>query len=172
MFKYRALGGRKIMYSVGIAYLLWLVSGFGMLGFHRFYLGKIPTGILWMCTGGLCGIGALFDFFTLSSQVRDANLRQTMGQVDEIYRGYRHNTTGYHTGDTIEQSILKVARINKGILTPADLALTGNISLDDAKKALDAMVSKGFAEIQVRKTGSLVYVIPDMRDTDAPLEEF
>ncbi|MDR1107200.1 MAG: NINE protein, partial [Treponema sp.] len=31
------------MYSVGIAYLLWFLSGFGALGFHRYYLGKIPT---------------------------------------------------------------------------------------------------------------------------------
>jgi hypothetical protein len=61
------------MYSLGIAYLLWLVSGFGALGLHRFYLGKIFTGILWMCTGGLLGIGCLYDLFTLPFQVREAN---------------------------------------------------------------------------------------------------
>jgi hypothetical protein len=61
------------MYSLGIAYLLWFVSGFGALGLHRFYLGKILTGILWMCTGGLAGIGALYDLFTLPYQIREAN---------------------------------------------------------------------------------------------------
>jgi len=62
------------MYSVGIAYLLWLISGFGALGFHRFYLGKIFTGLLWMFTGGLGTIGSIYDFITLPGQVREANI--------------------------------------------------------------------------------------------------
>ena len=61
------------MYSTGIAYLLWWLSGFGALGFHRFYLGKIGTGLLWMFTGGLLGIGSIYDLITLPSQVKHAN---------------------------------------------------------------------------------------------------
>lgn len=37
----------------------------GCLGIHRFYEGKIGTGILWLLTGGLCGIGAIVDFIIL-----------------------------------------------------------------------------------------------------------
>ena len=33
----------------------------GYLGLHRFYEGKIWTGILWLCTGGLCGVGVVVD---------------------------------------------------------------------------------------------------------------
>jgi TM2 domain-containing membrane protein YozV len=57
------------MRSIGIAYFLWLVSIFGWLGFHRFYIGKIGTGFLWIITGGAFGIGALVDLFTLRGQV-------------------------------------------------------------------------------------------------------
>jgi TM2 domain-containing membrane protein YozV len=64
------------MYSVGIAYLLWLISGFGALGFHRFYLGKIFTGLLWFFTGGLGMIGAIYDLITLPAQVMEANMRR------------------------------------------------------------------------------------------------
>ena len=33
----------------------------GTLGVHRFYEGKIGTGILWLCTLGLGGIGWIVD---------------------------------------------------------------------------------------------------------------
>ena len=37
----------------------------GYLGAHKFYEGKIGMGILYLFTVGLCGIGALIDFFVL-----------------------------------------------------------------------------------------------------------
>lgn len=60
--------------SVRTAYILWIFSFFGMLGFHRFYIGKYGTGFLWMFTGGVLGVGAFTDLFTLSSQVKKNNL--------------------------------------------------------------------------------------------------
>jgi TM2 domain-containing membrane protein YozV len=52
----------------------WILLTFlGLLGIHRFYMGKILTGILWLFTGGLFGIGWLYDFCTLNSQVNERN---------------------------------------------------------------------------------------------------
>lgn len=167
------------MYSIGIAYLLWLVSGCGALGFHRFYLGKIPTGILWMCTGGLGMIGAIYDFFTLPGQVREANIRNALfNQVTSNHGSvpwrYVHNgdASVVKEKESVERVILKMAKENKGILTASEVALGANISIDEAKKVLDALVSKGFAEIRVRKSGTLVYTLPELMDTDSPLEGF
>ena len=43
-----------------IALLLCFFLGY--LGAHRFYEGKIGTGILWLISGGLFGIGWFLDF--------------------------------------------------------------------------------------------------------------
>jgi hypothetical protein len=45
--------------SMLVAYILWFF--FGPLGIHRFYLNRTVTGVLYLCTGGLCGIGWLID---------------------------------------------------------------------------------------------------------------
>lgn len=64
----RFVAGRKD-YSVA-----WLLLAFlGLLGFHRFYLGKWITGLLYLLTGGLFLIGWLYDLFTLNSQVDELN---------------------------------------------------------------------------------------------------
>ncbi len=69
------------MRSKGIAYLLWFVGFFGCLGLHRFYLGKVGTGILWLLTGGVLGVGALIDLFTLSSQVDQFNTQEELKTI-------------------------------------------------------------------------------------------
>lgn len=59
------------MKSKLIAYLLWLF--FGVFGVHKFYLGKIWMGLIYLCTGGVFGIGLLIDLFTLGGQVDTYN---------------------------------------------------------------------------------------------------
>jgi len=62
-----------------VGYALWLV---GFTGSHRFYYGKPLTGTLWLCTGGLLGIGWLVDLFLIPSMERSADRRYVAGRVD------------------------------------------------------------------------------------------
>ena len=55
--------------------LAWILLTFlGLFGIHRFYLGKWGTGILYLVTLGLFGIGLIYDFWTLNSQISELNL--------------------------------------------------------------------------------------------------
>ena len=57
--------------------LAWVLFVFlGWFGVHRFYQAKIFTGLAFFLTGGLFGIGMIYDAFTLNEQVSESNLRQ------------------------------------------------------------------------------------------------
>jgi len=44
--------------------LCWFL---GVFGIHRFYVGRIGTGILWLFTFGLAGIGSLVDLILIAA---------------------------------------------------------------------------------------------------------
>ena len=63
-----------------VAYLLsWFLGGFGA---HRFYLGKIGSGLGMLFTLGGCGIWSLIDFICLSfNNFTDAENRPLEGYI-------------------------------------------------------------------------------------------
>jgi hypothetical protein len=138
------------MFHVGIAYLLWLFGGFGALGLHRFYLRKIPTGVLWLCTGGMFFLGALYDFFTLGRQVADLNLREAALATPA-------SVTVKREKEPLERAILRLAQANAGRVTAVQVAAASDWSIEQAQKHLDTMARQRVCEIRVAKSGTVVY---------------
>ena len=52
----------------------WVLLTFlGLLGVHRMYMGKWITGIIYLLTGALLGVGYIYDYWTLNSQINELN---------------------------------------------------------------------------------------------------
>jgi len=152
-----------LRYSLAVAYALWAISGCGALGLHRFYLGKTGSGFLWLFTGGLAGIGCVYDLFTMPRQVRESNLRYdaeaalALGTAAMSDRYGQAAGLSYRRAETPEKTILRVARQNGGPVTPGEVAIESDISVDEARKELDKLAKSGMAEIRVRSSGVIVY---------------
>jgi TM2 domain-containing membrane protein YozV len=52
----------------------WILLTFlGLFGVHRMYMGKWLTGILYLASGGLFGVGYIYDYWTLNDQLSELN---------------------------------------------------------------------------------------------------
>jgi TM2 domain-containing membrane protein YozV len=59
----------KIDYNVA-----WILLTFlGLLGIHRMYMGKWLSGILYLFTLGIFGMGYIYDYWTINDQISVIN---------------------------------------------------------------------------------------------------
>jgi TM2 domain-containing membrane protein YozV len=174
------------MKSSGIAYLLWCIGLFGGCGIHRFYLGKHGTGLLYLLTFGFFGIGQLIDLFRIPGMVERENLKWQLKHGSTVNINIQgstgsqvsleppaqvrsHRMRQYTTPPpeppedrekSLERTILQLARKFHGQLTPLELAANSDLSLDDADQALENIVRKGYATMNVTDEGNIIYEFP------------
>jgi len=59
----------RINYNVA-----WILLTFlGIFGIHRFYIGKWISGIVYLFTAGIFGIGYIYDYWTINDQITVIN---------------------------------------------------------------------------------------------------
>ncbi|KEF43292.1 MAG: hypothetical protein ER33_00680 [Cyanobium sp. CACIAM 14] len=66
---------------MALSYLFWCACFVGVCGLQRFYNRKPASGMLWLLTFGLCGIGQLLDLVLVPEMVRQANQAQLLEQA-------------------------------------------------------------------------------------------
>ena len=144
--------------SVGIAYILWAVTLLGVAGLHRFYTGRLGTGLLWLFTFGLCGVGSLVDLFLIPEQVRSFNDQvQLFNKLDRI--------SDHQPSMVLEQSlgqrILALAR-QRGVrgFTVNDAVLELKHSPEKIYTELESLMKKDCLQVGNDMEGRVIYREP------------
>ena len=142
--------------SLVVAYVLWLL--WGMFGVHKFYLGRPVLGFVYLLTGGLLGLGWLYDLFTLPWQVRAYHLRR-MGEA--ALRG-RPGDAASGAG-TVTQRLLRAAESHGGYLSVTDGVLATGLPFAKVEAALRGMVASGYVDVRNHPDSGVVqYVFPEL----------
>jgi hypothetical protein len=142
------------MKSKGVAYLLWFFLG--IFGAHKFYVGKIGMGIVYLLTMGLFGIGWIIDLFTLGNQVDMYNaLHGGRGQMQSQHQTVIVNVPGNSAPQSsvptptakpnIEKAIMKLAQENP-LLTFKEIVNKTEFEFDEIESAMKKLVARGIAK--------------------------
>lgn len=151
-------------YREGISYGLWCAWLLGLGGLHRIYLGKYGTGILWLLTFGLFGIGQLVDLIRMRKLVADANIRE--GYVLHPRAAHqllmRREPAGGTPPGKVEKPLrlrlLEAAMVRGGALSVTEGVAATGAGFEDVEQTLRGLVEAGYVDVDNRPgTGVVVY---------------
>ena len=144
--------------SKGVAYLLWFFLG--ALGAHKFYIGKVGMGVVYLLTGGLFFIGVLVDLFTLGNQVDVVNALNNARAGNNMQNIVVNVANGASPSGPMktsaEKQILQLAQDNPQ-LSLRDIVSNTELEVDEAETALQRMADKGLIKEMVDPSGKKIY---------------
>ena len=153
----------------GIAYMLWAGCFFGVAGLQRLYAGKIGTGLLYLFTFGLLGVGQLVDLFLIPGMIQDANNRLALQGVDVALLGVggARALTGKRIPRTTEEfqvALVAAALKNGGRLTASEAVMETGRGFKEVKRQLDEMVVNGYIDMDSDDDGQEYYKFPGLAE--------
>ena len=150
------------------AYILWALGAVGLCGLQRMYAGKIGTGIIYLCTFGLLGIGQIVDAFLIPGMIEDANNRLALEGVDSAMLG-RGGAVGLiggkrlpRTTEEFQVALVQAAEKNHGKLTIPEAVKETGRGFGEVKKHLDQMAVNGYIELDSDELGNEYYHFPGL----------
>ncbi|NJN86445.1 MAG: TM2 domain-containing protein [Leptolyngbyaceae cyanobacterium SL_7_1] len=152
---------------IWMSYLLWLFGFTGLAGLHRLYNGKIGTGLLWLFTGGLLGVGQVIDLFLVPDMAEEQRVRLLRRAGAASYgvgtQPIATQTVPQFTQQQGMLKLLKAAQRNKGKLTVTQAVLATELSFVEVETLLREMMKLGYVSIENDPhTGVIVYYFVEL----------
>lgn len=151
--------------KVSSAYFLWLGGFIFLNGLHRIYNGKIATGLLWLCTGGLFGVGQIIDLVLIPNMVDEHNtkLRARLGVSEVGVPLYQPVVATSFVSPKQMRSqlmlkLLKAAENRGGMLSVTQAVMETGASFSEVEATLNEMLKTGYIAIDNHPdTGVVIY---------------
>ncbi len=138
----------KPRYRKGTSYLLWLGILFGFGGLHRLYNGKIVTGVIWLCTGGLFGVGQIIDLFLIPRMVE--------AKEKELLPNFLEN--GKAISDSSIAQLVKAAQSKGGNLSVTQGVIATGLEFSEVENLLNELLKTDYVDIDNdSETGVVIY---------------
>lgn len=154
------------VYKEALGYGLWCLCLAGVCGVHRIYMGKWGTGLLWLFTFGLAGVGQLVDLFRMKALIRDSNVRK--GYLPHPRLAGRATSGSAPSAALPEPAdlrlvLLRAAEKRGGELTVTQGVMASGKSFEEVEKCLRDMVDHGYVDIDnAPGSGVIVYRFPEL----------
>ncbi len=168
LYAWRVDSGSDERSSTSTAFLLWLACALGLCGIHRFYLGRTWTGLIYLFTFGLFGVGQLVNLVRLRHMVLDENLKRdafrALAEKRALSSGHlpllaaASDASPSAMIETLRMKLLEAASARNGQLSVTEGVMATGKPFEIVEAELDAMAKSGYVGISNDPdTGMVVY---------------
>ena len=146
----------------GVAYILWAFGLMGFCGIHRFYSGKITSGLIYFFTLGFFGFGQFVDLFLIPGMTRERNLRLLYEATIDARNNSPQVTLVKNNEPLVKTDpmliLLKAAASHNNVLSIGQAMLATELPLEEIEGLLNKALKQGLAHIDNdEQTGAVRY---------------
>jgi TM2 domain-containing membrane protein YozV len=142
----------------GVAYVLWAFGLLGFCGIHRFYTGKVTSGLLYLFTWGFLGIGQFVDLFLIPNMTRERNLFLLYEATVDARNNNPQVTLVKKEESDPMLVLLKAAAAHNNVLSIGQAMIATELPLDKVESLLKQALKQGLAHIDNDdETGAVRY---------------